>query len=1167
MKRRVFSCLFSLIALTAGIEMLSASDSKSVDGLADKYLKGAWGGNSRYAVPMLDKSEAPVIDGKIDEKEWRKSIEVAGFQDTKKGLIPGQRGFVYLTRDKENLYIAVRTSAPNNDPGCGLKSNAKERDGAVYSDDSVEVILNPDSEPETAYHLIVNPAGVIFDRKYTYSTGNDDLKWNFSNVKVVSLAESGYWNLEIKIPVNEIGDPSKFLKMNIARNWSEIGQSALISTANHLDRKNMFRLDWNMQNPAIRMTELGAPDEGVWKLRISGENFSKDRDFVVAAMLRKITWSTVDGKTQSAQSVEKVETQILPAGGNTNLSLDYDANKNVHYLTVVVFDPRSGEVIYSRFISGAKGAASGRHPATAKFEIPGLGDGQLFYYPGFNKAAVQINFASEKMIENVNVFAVDKNGNKTSATAVKMNRYYRALLQLNKDTGEYSFGIDVTAKGAKPEIIKNICKVEKRSFQWENNNLGKDKIIIPPFIPIKTDEGFVEVLDRKHKINPSGLWNSLVIKGKEQLAAPMRFECVINGKIQVLKGDRVSITTEDNGYAARIDSSVKSDGGIRIDNETCFEYDGFSWSKVKLFNIENKQIDRLTLVIPLKKEESPMFHVVSNTIRTNPAGNIPDGTGLVWDGTKLKRATEFGKEIIHPQLVPYIWIGGEANGLCWFLDSSYGYKLKRDSSAMRIVRDDKELRLEIDIINRPSMLKDGHAFEFGMQATPVKPIDKKLRSVVYDSSGEGIKGMNTAFPVHGNLLGYVYNWSKLPYRKDFSLFDNSLALLNGKTQNSIYSEWIKNNGDDIKNIISKVPASNGDNAEHYEMVRNNFYKFTFGKKKPVPSIIYKYSDPRLSFMLEDEADYFKSEWWSPQVQGYFGAYRIFPTPSALDFMIYSYAQELKHGLQGIYLDDTFIMPSDNPDTLARIDNEGELHACIGILAMRELVKRIAVMQHQSKCSPRLLIVHMTNAQIVPCFSFATSQLSWESMFGETPLQERYTLDAVRAVDTGLHVGMDPVALGGILRKTSTPEAWKTENARLSRTSLAMTLPHGVKIWYRWSPDDIYWPVVSKVYEKMSELGCWNDDSVFVPYWIKDSAIAASSRDIIISSYRRPGACMAIVANMKKEDIKTAVKIDTAKLGLRGKMKTIDAETGEDLLLSDILIKGYDFKIIYIGDVQ
>lgn len=1163
-KRIIFSSLFFLVAFAAELQFVSGADLKSVDELTDKYLKGAWSGNSRYAIPVLDKTEVPVIDGKIDEKEWRKSIEIAGFQNSKNGLIAGQRGFVFLARDKENLYIAVRTSAPNNDPGCGLTSNAKERDGAVYSDDSVEIIINPDSEPDSAYHLIVNPAGVIFDRKYAYSTTNDDVKWNFADIQIASVAESGYWNLEIKIPVKEIGNPLNFLKMNVARNWSEIGQSAIIPTANHLERKNMFRVDWDALNPAVKMTELGAPDEGVWKLRVSVENPSKKRDFVVAAMLRKITWSTVDGKAKSAQTVEKVETQLVSAGGNANLSLDYDADKSVRYLTVVVFDPKSGEVIYSRFVSGVKGAASGRHPATAKFEIPAWGEGQLFYYPGFNRAAIQINFASEKMIENVNLFAVDKSGNKTSAKAVKMNRYYRALLQLNKDAGEYSFGIEVKAKDAKPEIINNICKVEKRKFEWENSNLGKNKIIIPPFTPIKADGQFVEMLDRKHKINTSGLWDSLIIKGKEQLAAPMRMECVVNGKTIVLKGGSASVKLEDDGYAAKIASSTKSDDEIRIDNEVLFEYDGFCWSKVKLFNVENKQIDRLTLMIPLKNEESPLFHVVSNTIRTNPTGNIPAGNGIVWDGTMLKRATEFGKEIIHPQVVPYIWIGGEERGLCWFLDSSYGYKLKRDAASLRIVRDGKELRLEIDIINRPSKLKNGHAFEFGMQATPVKPVDKKLRSVVYDSSGEGIKGMNTALPVHGNLLGYVYNWSKLPYKNDFSLMENTLAVLRHSSEKSIYEEWIAKNGTDIQSIIGKVPMSAGDTPEHYMQVRKNFYNFTLGKKKPVPAILYKYSDPRLSFMLEDEADYFKSEWWSPQVQSYFGAYRIFPTASALDFMLYSYQQELKHGLQGIYLDDTFIMPSDNPDILAKIDEDGELHSCIGILAMRELVKRIAVMQHQFKCNPRLLIVHMTNAQIVPCFSFATSQLSWEAMFGETPLQERYTLDAIRAVDTGLHVGMDPVALGGILRKTSDFQKWKIENPRLARTSLAMTLPHGVKIWYRWSPDDIYWPVVKSVYEKLAELGCWNDDSVFVPYWTKDSGIAASSQDVIISSYRRAGACIAVVSNMKKEDIKFNINIDAKKLGMPEKIKVSDAETGKELSLSDITIKGYDFKIIYIG---
>ena len=1135
-------------------------DNKS-ENITEKYLLNAWSGNSRCIMPVLAKSEAPVIDGKIDENEWRKSTKLAGFHIYGKGLVPGERGFAYFATDKENLYVGIRTSAPNNDPGCGLISKTQERDGAVYSDDSVEIMISPDSEPNIVYHLIVNPTGVIFDRKCTYEPKDEDISWNFKNIKAASVAESGYWDLELKIPFSEIGSPKQFIMMNIARNWSEIGSSALVPTANHLDRKNMFYLNWRDQAPSIKMNELGSPDEGTWNVKVSVDNPTVDKEFIAAGMLRKVTWPKVNGKIETRQTIEKTGKQIIPAKGKSDLILDHNADREMHYLSTVIFDPKNGEILYSRLISGKKGFSTGRHPASASFEIPDICRGQLFYYPGFNRAALQTDFNPGLKIESVKAFVADKNGGKTFTVMRKENKYYRALLPVGSEIGEYTFGIELKTGNSKPIEFNKICKVTKRNFKWENNDYGKDKIIIPPFIPIKTEGTTVILLDRKHKVNFLGLWDSLEIKGCEQLVGPMEIECIIDGKKQQWEGKAPLLKIEDDGYAARASTSAKSNIGMILESELYFEYDGFYWVKMQLKNTANRKIEKLTLTIPMKNEESPMFHAVSNTIRTNPAGNIPPGNGIVWDGAQLKRSTIFGKTTILPQLVPYIWIGGPEKGLCWFLDSSYGYKLETDIPSVRIIRNENKLYLEVDIINKPIKIKDGHSFEFGMQATPVKPLERKWRKVVYDSSGEGIKGMDTAQCAYSGLLGYVYNWSKLPYKNDFSLFENVLKVLRGTAQNSTYKDWMRKNGNEIQNIIRKVPSSNDECIKHYVQVRENFFNFTFDKRNPPPVIIYMYSDPRLTFVEEDEADYFKSEWWSPQPQSYFGAYRVFPVSSCLDFMIYGYYQQLKYGMQGIYIDDSFIMPTNNTDTLARIDDEGQVHSCIGILAMRELFKRIAVMQHQFSCKPRLLITHMTNALIVPCFSFATSQLSWESMFGETPLQERYTLDAIRAIDTGLHAGLDPVALGGVLRKTSDYKTWQQKEPFLTRTVLAMTLPHGVKIWHRWSPNDIYWPVVKKIYGILSEFEHWQKDCKFVPYWDNYTALKADSDDVIISSYRRPNTCLIIVSNIKKEEVKFNLSVDAEKLGLPEKFNAIDSETGKFISLKEIAIEGYDFKLI------
>ena len=115
-------------------------------------------------------------------------------------------------------------------------------------------------------------------------------------------------------------------------------------------------------------------------------------------------------------------------------------------------------------------------------------------------------------------------------------------------------------------------------------------------------------------------------------------------------------------------------------------------------------------------------------------------------------------------------------------------------------------------------------------------------------------------------------------------------------------------------------------------------------------------------------------------------------------MVYSLDKELANGMHGIYLDDMYLMPDPNTDTEAKIDAEGNIHPSNGILGMRELVKRVAVLQHKRNLYPRLLQIHMTNALLIPCFSLATSTLGWENHYGDSPLPTRFSVDDILATD-------------------------------------------------------------------------------------------------------------------------------------------------------------------------
>lgn len=1127
----------------------------------DRLLK-VWQGNNQMLIPWVEESAAPKIDGVIESSEWSRSQKSAGFSKSSQHLVAGKRGFVYLCRDDSNLYIAVRTTTPDNDPGGGLVTNARERDGAVYNDDSVEVLLVPGNDANTVYQMIFNSGGAVFDQKMTVEPKNNDLKWNIQGLKVGTRAESGWWNLELAIPLAEIGNPDKGLKMNIGRNWVGIGTSALNPTVSYSNQANMIHVHWSRrQEPILHQNDFGDFEEGSWKIRLTAEN-PTDRTCVMAVMLRHYLFPKIDGKVERKMNIDGQKEIIVPPHGKAELELDFESSDNaVRWLTTILYDQNSGQMFFARLVRGKKEMALGRHPATAVFELGKLGGGACWYYPGYNRAAVRLNFRSAFTPAKVMVSVNDGQ----AAAAERQGSYYRAMLPVGAAPGKYAVNVSVTGADGATSDFKSACTLEKRSFPWENNQYGKDRIILPPFTPLQVKGGTVSGLMNSYRVNPSGLWDSLLAGGSEILAAPMRLVMVENGKeVQWRPGAVSEAVVEDGGYLARIRTSAAAANGVKLTGDLTFEYDGFAWIKLSLAGVAGRTIDRLTLEIPLKNSEVPMFHAVSNTIRTNPSGNLPPGEGEIWNGARLNRNFPFGQENMHPQLVPYIWLGGTERGLSWFLDSSYGYKLDRKKSAVRIIRRGDTVLLEVDLINRPAQLADGNFFEFGMQATPVKPVDPATRAFTHDPRGEGIDGAENVMTVSGHLVGFPYNWSKVPCNEDYSLFREIVgAIRDGQKPDSkaLMKPWFDKYGAKMFEDLKKVP-NGGNHPEHLQQVRENFRKLTFDHAKRKASIPTKYSDPRLTYIMEDVPDYFKSEWWNPSPQGYFGAWRTYPVPSNLDYMVYGYYQELKNGMHGIYLDDVFLMPEPNTDTVARIDSEGEVHSEIGILTLRELVKRISVMQHQMNRYPRVLEVHMTNALLVPCFSLATSQLGWESDFGESPLPERYRLDDIRAISLGTQIGAESLALGGVLRKTTPAAEWKDKFIRLTRSHLALSLPHGIKIKDRLN-SDIERQLVFDTYRRMNGFGCWNEDSRFVPYWENDPAFKTNRPGVLVSSYRRPNQALVIVSNVKG-DGETMLNIDWDKLGLPADSPVVDLENGGSVDLEKLAIPEYDFKLLRIG---
>lgn len=132
----------------------------------------------------------PVIDGKLDDKVWKRLTPYTNFRAKPDGRDVAAKTEAYLCYDKDNFYIAVQCFEPV--PG-DIIAKVKKHDGSVWKDDSIELFLDTNNDMKTYFQLVVNPAGVTCDVR------NKKRSFEF-NCPVAASQDGKSWVFEAAIP-------------------------------------------------------------------------------------------------------------------------------------------------------------------------------------------------------------------------------------------------------------------------------------------------------------------------------------------------------------------------------------------------------------------------------------------------------------------------------------------------------------------------------------------------------------------------------------------------------------------------------------------------------------------------------------------------------------------------------------------------------------------------------------------------------------------------------------------------------------------------------------------------------------------------------------------------------------------------------------------------------
>lgn len=159
--------------------------------LAKSDERDAWDA----VIPEIGVSEKIVIDGKVNEKAWRK-VKPLWLSPRFKGKNE-VKTLVYCCRDKKNLYFAFVCEEPfTKDMATAPRKND---DPKLWMDNTVEVLLDTEGARKFHQQFIINSDGRVTDLVIRHKKA--DYKWNAPHRAKTSVSPGKQWSAEICIPI------------------------------------------------------------------------------------------------------------------------------------------------------------------------------------------------------------------------------------------------------------------------------------------------------------------------------------------------------------------------------------------------------------------------------------------------------------------------------------------------------------------------------------------------------------------------------------------------------------------------------------------------------------------------------------------------------------------------------------------------------------------------------------------------------------------------------------------------------------------------------------------------------------------------------------------------------------------------------------------------------
>lgn len=1115
------------------------------------------------ALPLM--KQPPTVDGLIDEAEWKHAVRNVGIVSHRTRATTTREGVFWLGCDGPTLYLALKTEAPPDGRILTRAVPDAQHDvRAALLDDSIELVIDPKRGrthgDRAYYHLISNGRGALFDWAMDPDNKQNprQLGWRIPQWRIQQQLADGWWNVEVAIPLAALGataeDLTKTWGVEIARNWARPQeQSQWSSEASDYDHQpGMPQVTWDPAAPVTRVLSL---HEHWQKPKIVVAVFNPHPAPVSVDVILSDAWHR-DPPQELRRRLD-----LGPGEEQTVVLEGRDGGpEGLHATAIRVASPDGQRVFYGRRLRWSM------HRPTDLWTI---GEEQkqdvslqFKYYPYLNKINFRASFEALSLRDRItgveaSIFRADDQGKPAGPPIWHQSLGIRNFVSEGiceipaLADGKYLFAMQLKGgQGVPSEPVTQ--PFVRQVFEWEHNTLGISDEVMPPFTPLEVDKNRVKAVLRDHNHGVNGLWDDVTSQGKPLLAAPMTWE-VRGSQPWKVEGSGWQLTSRKPTAVAG--EARWSAGPLKGHVRTDYEYDGMM---LVTLNLEptSVPVERLSLNIPLRDAAAPYMHAVGDGLRHNYAGFTPSGQGPVWDSSKASKLEIAGT------FFPYLWLGDGERGLCWFADTDRDWVLDDKTPVLELTRQGEILTLRVHFITKAGPLLRPHRIVFGLQATPTKPMPEGWRRWVATKRIEGGRTVS--------WMGANYYWGSLaydvyPYDYRFDYFDKLReARETGQADRQFIDDW-------LKMWQEKLGYQKGSQDERFFQAHVNA-GFHSARSAPWKEghRLFVYTNPRgVGFHVPEFAT-FQDEWlryanfnrrWNPKADV---GYDVSPSRSFQDYALWYYRKMLTC-FDGVYWDNTFLSAHFDPVIgEAWTDEQGRIHPTLGLMHLRELVKRTAVMlwqetkSHPASRRPPITLAHMTNTQIVPVNSFLNCTMDWEWKYGLEDFQDRFSADLTVAETIGRQVGAWPTILGG-----GHPDPKDPRLDFMQRSRLGVTLVHEIQV-FDYSPKRD-----QEIYRKLFDFGYGSDACRVFNYWHEGHPVKIEGIQAATLALAKDGRAIVVVTDYGQGG-SCRLTLDLATLGLRSVATATDMETGDAIkrvAAGQFIfpIKNHDFRILRVQE--